>query len=546
MGGRRGALQTGTAAIGAFAALLCAPVVAQASFSGSVLGGFASLQSSGDNHLIIGSSGGNLAHNPQPGFASAVDWDSNQPGDQTLPNAGGVALVITGGGGNDGVVVGTTDTPSALVGASVVFDGGGGANALMVDDTADGRGRTTTLNGSSFSGQGGGIVYSNVATATLSDGAGDDFTTVSGTPDGTRTTVYGNGGNDRIALGDGVSVHGGTLNGGTGANAIDMRAWQSAYAVDLGHSTEAYTAALRGAGAAGGAEVDLHGDGTYDFLGTAHGVDPSGLSAALEDGGGSSLASLGGWSGSVAAITSVLGGQHFGGAGVVRGGGAYARVGGVRGHLDRTGYAGSARTSVDTTHIAGFSDIVTAHPGSGPGGGSGGGGSGGGSGSGSGSGAGGAGGSGSASVQGSTSRSTSGGSGSGASGKNGAGGSRSGAGTGPASGVTLLRKATVNRRGRATIGTITNPPAASARIALAGVLARSAAARKPVTVAKGTASARSGRTTKLVVKVSRKARRALGRASKLKVTATVVARGADGSTGRVSRTITLVRAKSKR
>jgi Ca2+-binding RTX toxin-like protein len=120
----------------------------------------------------------------------------------------------------------------------------------------------------------------------------------------------------------------------------------------------------------------------------------------------------------------------------------------------------------------------------------------------------------------------------------------------PATGVTLSGSATVAPNGTAIIGTITNPPTASAAAVLSGVLpaklaapARSKPKAKPVTVAAGQTTAGAGATTKLAVKLGAKARSALKKHS-LRVTATVTARGADGTTATVTKAITLKRGQA--
>jgi polyvinyl alcohol dehydrogenase (cytochrome) len=129
-----------------------------------------------------------------------------------------------------------------------------------------------------------------------------------------------------------------------------------------------------------------------------------------------------------------------------------------------------------------------------------------------------------------------------------------GAGTSPLGsprrGLRLRRTATVSRTGRATIGTLTNPPAASATVHLRGALpGRSAApaSRKrraiEVSVARGTAAVGDGKSTPLVVKVSRKARRALAAGRKVRARVTAIVRGPTGLTATVNAGITLKRGR---
>jgi hypothetical protein len=114
---------------------------------------------------------------------------------------------------------------------------------------------------------------------------------------------------------------------------------------------------------------------------------------------------------------------------------------------------------------------------------------------------------------------------------------------GPPSPITGLKglKSTisVDRKGRATLGTATNPPTASTTETLTTTGAKAAAKRQ--TLGRGTTKIPAGSTRKIVVKLSAKALKRLKRARTLRVTLTIKATGPTGTTATVKRSLKLKR-----
>ncbi len=101
-------------AASAVALALAAPAVAQGSYQGAVDSSAqsATLTGIGDVKLMTG--GGVLRHAELgPGYAGGSDFDSAQPGTQTVPDTGGWTLTLTGGG-HDSLALQEGDTASPL------------------------------------------------------------------------------------------------------------------------------------------------------------------------------------------------------------------------------------------------------------------------------------------------------------------------------------------------------------------------------------------------------------------------------------------------
>jgi hypothetical protein len=537
--------------------LLVVPSAAQGAFSGSVNapGTTATLTGDGgDDYLVVDQSGGFLRHNDLGGtFNGPVDWDSTQVGDQKLANDGLHYLTVNGMGGNDGFVIGTASVPASSLLPYFTLDGGTEINSLQVVDLSDATGRNVTIGPGSVGGLSGPLTYMGMASLTVVNGTGSDTVTVSGTS--AATSVFSGDGDDTVSLANGLNLNGGVLNGGAGANTLDYSGWSSPFTVDLGNTVEAYAAVLASlfessstSDAFGVAQVDFTpgSPSALAFSGSVAGITP------FAGGGGGARELLGShihkappgvdggiifdldhtqWTGSIPSLTrSFSGATTFPSTNVpdLRAGNTYVNLhtgafpgGAIRGQLLRTGFAG---TATGTARIAGFGVLKTPTGTVTP-----------------------------------TPPPTGGGTG------GGGGGTESGPATAPpllpvappvaedpARGVTLSGAATVAPNGAAVIGTITNPPTASASASLSGILpARFAVAAakkrkpKPVTVATGQATAAAGATQRLTVKLSAKARKALKRKASIKATATVTARGTNGATTQVRKPITLRRGKAK-
>jgi len=219
------------------AAALALPSAASAAYTSSIDGGNPTLtgDANGDQ-LVISVQGANLAHNraTDPGFNSAIDFDSTAGGDQTVANT--ASVTVNAGDGDDFVQTGpNADTLNGEGGNDRLIGGvgndtfrGGPGNDQMVWNNGD--------NNDVMDGEAGGGDETEVNGAVA---AGDAFTIVSNAArtrfDRTnlvpfnldigetteRLTVNGNGGNDTIGAGSGLN---GkillTLTGGPGADGI--------------------------------------------------------------------------------------------------------------------------------------------------------------------------------------------------------------------------------------------------------------------------------------------------------------------------------------
>jgi hypothetical protein len=172
----------------ALAAFLMTPVPAGAAVSSaSINGTTATLHLDGaDDTETVSVSGGLLVHTATGGLNSTADWDSDTPGDQTVPANGTFNVVLNGGDGNDALSVLAKTTEIAFA----TLNGEGGDDVLTGADTSDG------LNGG---------------------GGNDRLVGAKGTDgmlggDGNDTLVWNNGdGSDRMngeAGNDGVEVNG--------------------------------------------------------------------------------------------------------------------------------------------------------------------------------------------------------------------------------------------------------------------------------------------------------------------------------------------------
>jgi RTX calcium-binding nonapeptide repeat (4 copies) len=223
---------------GALAAgALVLPSAASAAYTSSIDGGNPTLtgDANGDQ-LVISVQGANLAHNraTDPGFDSAIDFDSGTAGEQTVANT--ASVTVNAGDGDDFVQTSpNADTLNGEGGNDRLIGGvgndtfrGGAGNDQMVWNNGD--------NNDVMDGEGGGGDETEVNGAVA---AGDAFTIVS---NGARTrfdrtnlvpfnldvgetterlTVNGNGGND--TMGAGAGLNGKillTLTGGPGTDGI--------------------------------------------------------------------------------------------------------------------------------------------------------------------------------------------------------------------------------------------------------------------------------------------------------------------------------------
>lgn len=160
-------------------------------------------------------------------------------GDDTLIGSGGDDT-FDGGGGNDTFVGnGGTDNIGGGVPVStgdvILVPGTPGADTLTLAVSAGNL--LATVNGVTTTYRnfvGGPIATSGIDQVLVDSDAGSDTITVSGTDAAFPTNIVTDAGSDSIALGDGVSLNGGTIDGGADIDTIDYSAYTTGVQVNLG------------------------------------------------------------------------------------------------------------------------------------------------------------------------------------------------------------------------------------------------------------------------------------------------------------------------
>ena len=166
-------------------------VPAQAAVSSaSIVGGAATLNLDGaDDNVTVSVSGGLLVHGQTTGgLNSGSDWDSATAGDQTVPANGTFVVVVNGGDGNDSLAVLAKN--SEIVTAAL--NGGSGDDVLTGSDTgdslegSDGNDRLVGAKGTDVMSGGTGndaLVWNNGDGSDFIEGGdGNDATEVNGSP----------------------------------------------------------------------------------------------------------------------------------------------------------------------------------------------------------------------------------------------------------------------------------------------------------------------------------------------------------------------------
>ncbi len=143
--------------------------------------------------------------------------------------------------GNSGAV-GAPGLLTPVAGAVNVNGGTGGAN-LVVDGSgaavaADYAITSTTVTRSIPAGFGG-VFYSSLNSLLLTVGAGANVISVNGTAASVPTSIATGAGDDTIVLANGVSLNGGTVDGGADIDTIDYSAYTTNVSVNLGSNAPA-------------------------------------------------------------------------------------------------------------------------------------------------------------------------------------------------------------------------------------------------------------------------------------------------------------------
>jgi hypothetical protein len=177
------------------AAALGAPAAAQAAYTGSVDAGARTATLTGSAPVSVSTSGGVLHHgNLGPGFASDIDFDSTAAGDQTVPDTGGWAVNVTGGGSDTLEVVEGEPVAVAYASGHTFFPGG---VPCVVRDLGD---RGGSIRFSAHPDQETRFCYpSGFKSVTVRGGSGPVDFTVLDTEEGVPLHLNGGSGDDAFA-----------------------------------------------------------------------------------------------------------------------------------------------------------------------------------------------------------------------------------------------------------------------------------------------------------------------------------------------------------
>ena len=154
-----------------------------------------------------------------------------------------VATTINGGGGLDNINVGNSGvigTPGLLtpIASAVNVDGGAGGANLVVDGSGAGVNADYTITSTtvtrSLPAGFGGVTYSNLSNLLLTVGSGANVISVNSTAAGVATNIATGAGDDSIVFANGVSLNGGTIDGGANNDTVDYSAYTTSVAVNLG------------------------------------------------------------------------------------------------------------------------------------------------------------------------------------------------------------------------------------------------------------------------------------------------------------------------
>jgi Ca2+-binding RTX toxin-like protein len=151
-------------------------------------------------------------------------------------------LQITTGTGND--IINLGGPANSLDGLNTVtLNTGVGTDTLNFNDQGDTNDNTYTLSSSSLQRVVGVIVnYSNVDNLTLNGSPNDDQFNLQGAS--VPTTLKGDAGRDTFTFGNGVTLFGGTIEGGPGRDTLNYTAYTSTVSVDLALNTATGTGGI--------------------------------------------------------------------------------------------------------------------------------------------------------------------------------------------------------------------------------------------------------------------------------------------------------------
>ncbi len=174
--------------------------------------------------LVLREDGTKLRHNRKDlgdsQFASGLDFDTSQTGNQYISSDSSQSVVVVhAGGGADAVRLGLPGFAKTQFQAGIQFRGDGGDDHLVIDDTSDIFTRVVEMMSSQLDGYGGVIQYVGIERLTLFGSDSADILNVHGTPG--VTNLITRDGPDTFKPGPGASLKGGFFAAGAGDDTID-------------------------------------------------------------------------------------------------------------------------------------------------------------------------------------------------------------------------------------------------------------------------------------------------------------------------------------
>ncbi len=211
-------------------ALCAAP--ANAAYTASAAGTTATF--TGDNNfnqlVIQANTAGTLlqhSHAADPGFASSLDFDTSQAGDQTLPNSSTSIFTANGGTGLDAFQVFSGNSGRPVIQAELNYDGGAGQD-FPLDTFMGDAVNNVTVGGGSISGVAGvPIDYANVDGAVVRLAGGNDTLVVVSSPTVGPVQVFAGDDDDTFIPAEGTNL-GHRFDAGAGNDTVDYSGWTSA------------------------------------------------------------------------------------------------------------------------------------------------------------------------------------------------------------------------------------------------------------------------------------------------------------------------------
>ncbi len=157
-------------------------------------------------------------------------------GSDVINASGGFTAAVTNvnaGGGDDLVTVGFNNTLNFVAGPMNIAGQAGTNDRVVIDDSANIATSTINVTSTTVTRVGRGtITYGTIESLTIQSGTLADVINLSGTSASTSVTT--GAGDDTIAFGNGVSLNGGTVDGGANTDTIDYSAYSTSVSVNLG------------------------------------------------------------------------------------------------------------------------------------------------------------------------------------------------------------------------------------------------------------------------------------------------------------------------